>query len=103
MRLGYLEHEPLQAVDTAEVHEKQTAEVHRPDGECYLLGDILQRQVEQVTRDVDREVLEVEVGHHDEGLQRGLHAELVDRLAEWVRGCYTVLWEDTVVDEKAEC
>ena len=103
VRLGYLEHQALQAIDAAEVQEEQTPEVRRSDRERYFLGDLMQRQVEQVARDVDREVLEVEVGDDRERLEWTLHAELVDGLTEWVRGCDTVLWEDAVVDEEAEC
>ena len=103
MRLGDLEHEPFQAVDAPEVQPEQAPEVRGPDHERDLLGDVLQGQVEQVPRDVDREVLEVEVGDHHVCLERALDAELVHRRAEWVCGCYTVLWEDAVVDEEEEC
>ena len=103
MRLGYLEHELLQPIDATEVQEEEAPEVRRSDGEGHLLGDGLQLQVEQVARDVDREVLEVKVGDHHERLERALHAELVDRLAERVRRYNTVLRKDAVVDEEVEC
>ena len=78
VRFWYLKHEPFEAVDAAEVQPEQAPEVRRPDRERYLLGDVLQWYVEQVPRDVDCEVFEVEVGHNHECLERALHSEFVD-------------------------
>lgn len=100
--LGHLQHELLEAVDAAQVQEDEAAEVRRADGARDLVRDVLQRQAEQVARDVDREVLEIEVGGDHERLERALDAERAERVAERAAGYDAGLGEDAVVDEEVE-
>ena len=102
VRLGDLQHELLEAVDAPEVQEDEPPQVARADRARDVVRDGLQREAEQVARDVDGEVLEVEERGGHERLERALHAQRADRGAEGAAGGDAVLGEDAVVDEEVE-